>query len=328
MNTNPPQAPSSSEAVQTAQAACVVCGHARTARADSQPEDFEYAVIPGPESHIRHCPACGSRFLHPRPDLTTLSSYYPLDYHAYNEDNGLIADVLVGMRSKARARDYMRHMATPTIRLFDVGTGDCRQFDALRPLGDFRFGGVELKPEMVQAARAKGYDVHEGSLEGLNISGMEGQFDIVTMYQLVEHVLRPDILLQKAIALLRPGGMVVGQLPSMDSLERRIFGRYWAGYHFPRHLQMFTRRGLAHNLTHAGFTNVVVTSSLHLQAALSLQNLIVANLPSRPRLRFGKIAAYSFLLLAAAPFCLLEHALGMGGMMHFRAVKPLREERT
>jgi SAM-dependent methyltransferase len=303
--------------------ACVVCGHGETRALRGQPEDFEYGIVPDPPRHIRHCPACGSRFLFPRPDTATLAGYYPLDYHAYNEDNGVVAGFLVNLRSKARAREYFRRLGTRTIRLFDVGAGDCRHFDSLRALGDFRFAGVELKPEMARAAQARGYDVIEGTLEELDTSGLAGQFDVVTMYQLLEHVLCPDILMEKALELLRPGGYVLGQLPCMDSLERRIFGRYWAGYHFPRHLQMFSRRGLEQVLARAGFTDVAVRSSPHLQAGLSLQNVLVASLPKRPDLRYGKLPIYSLLLLAVAPFCLLEHGLGQGGMMEFAARKPV-----
>jgi len=174
---------------------------------------------------------------------------------------------------------------------------------------------------MVDAARNRGYQVALGTLEELDIEGMIGTFDIVTMYQLVEHVLEPALLLKKAHDLLRPGGIIHGQLPCMDSMERRIFGRYWAGYHYPRHLQMISKKGMRWLLETAGFVQSKVSTSLHLQAGISLQNVLVGKLKYRPELRYGKAPVYSLLLLAAAPFCVIEFLLGQGGMMSFEARK-------
>jgi len=268
------------------------------------------------------CDSCGSRFLYPRPSIEELISFYPLHYHAYNEDHGFIAKPIVTLRAKNRVATYRRLIKSGKINLFDVGTGDCRHFDEMSLYGSFKFSGVEIKPEMVQAARQRGYEVVPGTLEDMEVAALAGSFDLVTMYQLVEHVLSPDVLFAKALSLLRPGGYVLGQLPSMDSLERSIFGRYWAGYHFPRHLQMFTKRGLKTLLANRGFSPISVTSALHLQAGLSLQNFIVGHWGSRPEMKFGKVPIYSLLLLATAPFCLAEHLLGRGGMINFLAQKP------
>lgn len=306
----------------TTPAICPACGARDNFRLAGQPEDYEYRVATDRPFHIRQCGGCGSRFVWPRPGVDELTAMYPDDYHAYNEDHGLVAGVLVARRDAARQRRYLELTSSRPVRLFDVGSGDCRQFDALRDSGLFEFGGVELNPGMVAKARAGGYDVHQGTLEDMDIGPHLGTYDIVTMYQLVEHVLEPGVLFEKALRLLRPGGVVLGQLPCLDSLEAKVFGKYWAGYHFPRHLQQFTRHGLSGCMQNAGFMDVRVKTALHLQAAISLQNWIVDRFPPRQRLRYGKLPVYSGLLLAVAPFCILEYLLGQGGMMDFSARKP------
>ena len=301
---------------------CVVCGAESTDVVHFQPADYEYYVVPKRQFKVFQCHGCGSRFIHPRPTVAELVSFYPDDYHAYHEDHGGFAAALVAMRDRTRARQYQHLASSRPIRLFDVGTGDCRHFQALLRHAEFEFAGVEIKPEMVQAARDRGFDVHEGTLEDMDLSGHQERYDLVTMYQLVEHVLDPGSLFAKAAVLLKPGGWALGQLPCMDSLERRLFGRHWAGYHFPRHLQMLTKRGLRTLLTRAGFTEVAVTTALHLQAGLSAQNLLVGGLGYRPRLRHGKTPIYTLLLLAVAPFCAAEYVCRQGGMMNFLARKP------
>lgn len=299
---------------------CPICQSSDSYKVAEQPRDYEYDVDPGAEFHIRECAHCSSRFLWPRPDLTSLEGFYPDDYHAYHADHGFIAGVLTGLRSGMRRKFYLRSTASRPIRLFDVGSGDCRQFESLKSSGAFSFAGVELNSPMAANARARGYDIRNGDLETLDLTGLEGRFDIVTMYQLVEHTLSPSRLFGQAYRLLKPGGMVIGQLPRKDSWEAALFGRHWAGYHFPRHLQQITRKGMESLLAGQGFENISVTTALHLQAALSLQNFLVERFPPR-RLRFGKTAYYPLLLLMAAPYCLLEYACGKGGMMNFLAFK-------
>lgn len=306
---------------------CAVCGAVSAGVVPPQPADYEYFVEPHRQFTVFQCAVCGSRFIHPRPTVAELVSFYPDHYHAYNEDHGGLAAALVAMRDRNRAKQYRRLTSSRPIRLFDVGTGDCRHFQALSRHAEFEFAGVEIKPEMVRAARDRGFNVHEGTLEDMDISGHQERYDLVTMYQLVEHVLDPRSLFAKAAALLKPGGWVLGQLPCMDSLERRLFGRHWAGYHFPRHLQMLTKRGMRALLIRTGFDEIAVPTALHLQAGLSLQNFLVGGLGYRPRLRHGKTPIYSLLLLAVAPFCAAEYICRQGGMMNFLARKPASSNR-
>lgn len=300
---------------------CPVCQAPDSRKLDEQPRDYEYEVDPGEEFHIRECLRCSSRFLWPRPSLTNLETFYPPDYHAYHADHGLIAGVLTGLRSRMRRDFYLRSTTSRPIRLFDVGSGDCRQFESLKSSDAFTFSGVELNTAMVENARARGYDIRCGDLENLDLTGLENSFDIVTMYQLVEHTLSPSRLFAQAFRLLKPGGMVIGQLPCKDSWEAALFKRHWAGYHFPRHLQQITKKGMESLLVDQGFERVSVSAALHLQAALSLQNVFVDRFPPQKRLHFGKTSFYPLLLLLVAPYCLVEYAFGKGGMMNFLAFK-------
>lgn len=304
-------------------APCVMCRVGQAGVLAEGPLDYEYDIQCQDEFSVYLCPECGGSFIHPRPTLPQLISFYPPNYHAYNEDHGVVAGTLVGMRAKGRARLYSSLAEGRPIWLFDVGAGDCRHFKDLEARGEYKFAGVEINRGMVQTAARLGYQVEEGTLEGMDITSLEGKFDIVTMYQLIEHVLDPVALLEKARRLLKPGGWLLGQTPSFDSWERRIFGRYWAGYHYPRHLQVFSKRGLREALERGGYANARAESALHLQAGISLQNYLIGGLGYAPQKTYGKSPIYSLLLLAVAPFCSVEHMAGHGGMMDFAARKPM-----
>lgn len=300
---------------------CPVCGSARTAVHRDDVRDLEYFIDPRPPMEVRRCEACESQFLSPRPGAETIVSYYPPSYHTYNEDHGRVAGALVGVRARVRARKYRRFLEHGTKgRLFDVGAGDCRHFDELRRTCDIECAGVELNPDVASKGRARGYDIVDGTLEEMDLDGHIGRYDFVSMNHVLEHVIDPALVLARAFQLLKPGGHLLGQLPTVDSWEARLFGRRWGGYHYPRHLQMFSRSGLRHALEAAGFTDVKIRSALHLQTALSAQNALLGR-RWHPTMRFGKMPGYQGLLLVTAPFEVAAYTFDRGGIINLAATR-------
>ncbi len=303
--------------------ACVVCGGVGQFRIVDGVRDFEYGVVPERRMQVHCCAACGSDFLFPRPSEGELEAYYPADYHAFHDDHGVVARFLVSVRGRLRARAYSRILGGRDGALFDVGVGDCRHFDALRRYARIDCSGVEIVPDIAARARARGYDVVTGTLETMDIARHIGQYDIVSMNHVLEHVVAPQTLLARAFELLKPGGWIIGQLPSSSCWEHDFFGRVWAGYHFPRHLQAFSQRGLRDLLNKNGFKDVTIRTAPHLQSALSVQNALIAA-GWRPPLKFGKSPIYNFLLLSVMPFEVAAYLFDKGGIMNFSARAPER----
>jgi SAM-dependent methyltransferase len=297
---------------------CPICQSEETALFRTDIVDFEYFVVPPRSFALQRCDHCGSQFLSPRPTEAELPPFYPSDYHAYNENHGTLARLLVGARSRARARMYGGLIPGGHGSIFDVGTGDCRHFDELRKYIDLECAGVEIQPEVAAKGRARGYDVLEGTLEEADLTGYLGRFDVVSMNHVLEHVVAPRTMLERARSLLRPGGHLIGQLPTVSSWECRLFGRTWGGYHYPRHLQIPSRQGLARLLKEVGFSEVTIRSAPHIQTTISLQNTLVSR-GWHPRMRYGKTPAYSALLVASLPFETVAWAFDRGGIIDFRA---------
>jgi SAM-dependent methyltransferase len=301
---------------------CVVCGSTHTAPHRRDVEDLEYFVTTRRSFSVWKCEGCRSQFLDPRPDLDELAEIYPSHYHAYNEDHGAIAGVLVRLRARRRASFYRRLAGSGPRRLFDVGTGDCRHFDELRKRCDFEFAGVELKPDIAAKGRARGYQVIDGTLEEMDLTGHSGRYDVVSMNHVLEHVVDPPLVLRRAFELLRPGGWLIGQLPTIACWEARLFGRRFGGYHYPRHLQVPSRRGLYELFGRAGFVDAHVRTAPHIQSALSLQNVLVG-LGYHPRMVYGKTPAYGALIVAVLPFEAVAWLADRGGIVDFRAHRPI-----
>ncbi len=131
----------------------------------------------------------------------------------------------------------------------------------------------------------------------------------------------PRTMLERAHDLLQPGGYLIGQLPTVSSWENAIFGRNWGGYHYPRHLQIPSKEGLAALLRDIGFTDVSIRSAPHIQTTISLQNSLVRR-GWRPTMRNGKTPIYTELLVAALPYETVAWLCDQGGIVNFRGRKP------
>jgi len=302
-------------------ARCPICGSDQTWQYRTDVVDLEYFVDPPRDFTVQKCRSCASEFLNPRPMESELPPFYPSDYHAYNENHGRVAHLLVDARARSRARFYGRLIQNRPGRIFDVGTGDCRHFDELRRFLDLECSGIEIQPEIAAKGRARGYEVLDGTLEAADLTEHVGKYDVVSMNHVLEHVVYPHTMLERARDLLRPGGHVIGQLPTVTSWENRLFGRNWGGYHYPRHLQIPSRVGLSLLLEEVGLRDVSIRSAPHIQTTISLQNTLVRR-GWRPTMKNGKTPIYTGLLVAALPYETVAWMCDEGGIIDFRAQKP------
>jgi SAM-dependent methyltransferase len=134
-------------------------------------------------------------------------------------------------------------------RLLDVGCGD----------GDFLLGmqergwqvhGLDISPVAVDLARRKGLDVFQGELASADYE--RHSFDLITMWDVLEHLHDPASELQQVAKLLKPSGRFVVTIPNPHSLDFWIFGKTWTGLDTPRHLYVYNRPALLRLLEGAG----------------------------------------------------------------------------
>lgn len=72
-----------------------------------------------------------------------------------------------------------------------------------------------------------------------------GSFDVITLWQVLEHVRDPAALLRALLAHLAPGGALIVSVPNLESWQARVFGAGWFHLDPPRHISHFDRRTLA-----------------------------------------------------------------------------------
>lgn len=95
--------------------------------------------------------------------------------------------------------------------------------------------GIEMSAECAKRAEARtGAHVFVGDI--LDAPFSPESFDVITCFDVLEHLYEPRQVMKKVAEWLKPGGVFYVQVPNIDSAEARVFGTYWHGLELPRHL--------------------------------------------------------------------------------------------
>jgi len=273
---------------------CDYCGSEERETLLSGPDRLHH--LPGRFTVVR-CRSCGLIYTSPRPRAEDMGRYYPVDYSPHQKKmkrkesrwrrtkKALVRLILInfygyplGRRLAQPLRGALLPLAwifrhrrrswhfipwTGQGRLLDFGCGAGGYIRQMAALG-WKVEGLDLNSSAVEAARAAGLNVREGTLPGVKLvrdpSGEPASFDAVTMWQAIEHIPSPKQTLPEVYRLLAPGGVLAISLPIYDSLPARRFGADWFSLDLPRHLTHFTRDTLIWYVKDAGFEIVLVKS--------------------------------------------------------------------
>lgn len=137
-----------------------------------------------------------------------------------------------------------------TNRILDFGCGAGFFLEEARALGWEVFGN-EYSGHALELALGKGLDVRAGSLADARFPGQH--FDVVTAFEVFEHLRDPIPEAAELARLTRTGGLLYATTPNFNSLSRRLLGPRWNVIEYPEHLCYFTPKAIAHWLRAAGF---------------------------------------------------------------------------
>lgn len=251
MNSTPPHARGQLEHVR-----CNLCGaddgHVRipsTLNRGKRSEWNAYACTSGGYGHhgpIVQCQQCGLVYANPRPRSgDVLDIYEAVEDRLYVEEReGRILTFEHHLRPMHKYTGPAQHRP-----LLDVGAHTGVFVDIAARHG-WNAWGVEPSTWAVEQARKQGLHMELGTLESAGFPAE--QFDVVTMWDVIEHVPDPQHTLAAAWRVLKPGGLLVVHTMDIDSLFSRLIGKRWPWY-MEMHLFYFSRRTLAAILAKTGF---------------------------------------------------------------------------
>lgn len=233
-----------------------------------------YLQNPGEFTFVR-CRQCGLIYLNPRPTLSAMEMYY-VAYEG-NDVSSKKSSLLkyglaqYGLWKRCRPLIYLKSSG----KVLDIGCGPGYFLAAMRRYSKWEGVGVDRSPEAIIFARdVLNLEVYLSRVERLEFPAET--FDAVTLWDVLEHFHRPNEVLAEIQRVLKPSGYLLLRMPSVDSLDARLFGPFWAGLDAPRHLTLFSPQSLTHFLTQAGFTvkQTWCLSGSHASFVLSLRFLL------------------------------------------------------
>lgn len=190
------------------------------------------------------CEDCGTLFVGRDPATIDFRALYSKAYFTGGSD-AVFADY-VGQesvrRAHARRRLWMlRHLPPrlpPRGRLLDVGCAAGFFLAEARAFYDVQ--GVELSEWASTYARDRlRLPVSTGTLQEARLPAQH--FDVITLWDVIEHVPDPVPLLTEAARVLRPGGRLVLTTGDWGSAYAQSRGAAWHLMEPPWHLTMFSR---------------------------------------------------------------------------------------
>jgi 2-polyprenyl-3-methyl-5-hydroxy-6-metoxy-1,4-benzoquinol methylase len=200
----------------------------------------------GSHAQIVQCNKCALVYANPRWTKEELvAAYEAVEDETYVEER------------EGRELTFAKHLAALESytgpahgrSLLDVGAYIGVFVDIARSQG-WLAEGIEPSSWAVAQALAQGLPVYQGTQQSPVLSGRT--FDVVTMWDVIEHMTDPAVELQNAFDLLSPGGWLAVHTMNIDSLSARILGSRWP-WLMDMHLYYFSKRTLEEMLRLQGF---------------------------------------------------------------------------
>ena len=252
---------------------CPLCEDARPAR----------LLFAAHGAHLVRCRRCGLVRVQPFPTAEQLLTQYRASYYR-DPERGYVdydADEAV-FRAEFRRRLRALGAAGARGALFDVGCASGALLLEARAHG-FAVSGLEPDPEVAARTAARvDAPVRGGSIEEALLES--ARYDVITLFDVLEHLVDPLAVLRKLRRALVPGGWIAVTVPDFGGAWARLTGPRWPFVTPWEHVLYFTRRTLTRALHEAGFTDV---RTPHAATPLSFGTLVSKVPALRPVLPTG-----------------------------------------
>lgn len=200
---------------------------------------------------VVRCGVCNLVYINPRPRAELI-----LEGYADAEDPVFAA------QNEARIRGFRKTLegvvkrlgiSPPGKSVLDVGCAGGAFLVAAREMG-FAVTGIEPARWMAAYGRENYHlDIRDGILEPGAFEAHS--FDVITLWDVIEHLPQPLETLQIVRFLLKPGGVLLVNYPDIGTLAARTLGRRWP-FWLSVHLIYYTRKTMTEQLRRAGFSTL------------------------------------------------------------------------
>lgn len=265
---------------------CELCGHQSTTQL--------YFKFGAP---IAKCDRCGLIYANPRLSKAEIMSRYSPDYFwqeylpALGVHDGKF-DLEYFDARHALMLGLIAGKISPPGKMLEIGAGAGFFLKAAERAG-WSVDGIEVSEAAVEFAN-KQLGLRVKLEEAETLTYPDNDFDVVVMFEVIEHLFWPARVLHSVHRVLRPGGVLVISTPNYNALSRWALGPSWAVLSPGEHLYYFTELTLRRMLEQSSFCNVEIIRSFPGFGLFETMNPNYTHNPKSPR----KAAYHTFIVTA------------------------------
>lgn len=231
-------------------ALCLLCGSDQVTELLEAPDRFH---LRKEEYRLLRCLSCTGVWVADPPPPVEMGIHYTRDYHKAIMASGEGSIASRWRFARTRIARYKQGGA-----VLDIGCSSGAFLCTMKG-PSWELYGIEMEESTAEKARATtGARIFAG--DAIAAPFLPASFDVITSFDVLEHVYSPRQFLAKVFEWLKPGGIYYATMPNIDSWEARMFGSYWYGLELPRHLSHFSPHSLRHLMNTLGFEEVVVAT--------------------------------------------------------------------
>lgn len=196
------------------------------------------------------CKRCGLMYLNPR-----LQAGVIIEGYSAGSDETFVSQIEGREKTFAKSLKLIEQYKPSHGRLLDIGTAG-GSFMAVAKNTGWSVEGCEPNRWMCEWAN-KHYGLNIASGTVFDMKLQPESFDVVSLWDVLEHTPDPKSTLKECHRVLNPGGILVVNYPDIDSVVARLMGRRWV-FLLSIHLYYFTTKTLSKMLKNLGFQVIKV----------------------------------------------------------------------
>ncbi|GAB4132199.1 MAG: hypothetical protein Fur0041_03270 [Bacteroidia bacterium] len=195
------------------------------------------------------CRQCGFVFSGRIPEYDELIAHY-----AKYQRGEAISPITV-KRYEELLQTFSNKIKGRTILDVGCGNGDFLDVAASKKWNVY---GTEFDPIAVDLCKQKKINIFSGTLKDFDLTD---QLDVITSFEVMEHINNPDEEIQRIHQLLKPGGLFYFTTPNFNSFSRRFLKGKWNVIEYPEHLSYFSPSVIDNTLRGAGFEKIYLKTT-------------------------------------------------------------------
>ena len=183
--------------------------------------------------HIVECRSCSLLYENPRyEDSVILRGYMESDEAGHDSQYPMRVRSFLSALKKNR-----EFIPDPGSKVLDIGTAGGAFLDAAAEFG-YDAWGMEPSAFLVEQGKKRGLQIEQGTIEDNRFE--KYSFDMVCLWDVIEHLTDPKESLEAIRELLKPNGILLINYPDIGTWQARLFGKkFW--WIISVHLTHFSR---------------------------------------------------------------------------------------